>query len=220
MKLTVLSGGGHPYEESTPLLESFLRDAGHDVTVTEDSAVLLTEDFRAGDALVFNTRRVDDLTLIEAERSAMTQFIGGGKGFVCIHIATEVPESWPEYHDITGGGWVRGYSNHPPYGQFAVSVKDPSHPGVAGVGDFVTNDENYCRLAFLPGNEVFLTAKVDGSEYTDDGADTATNPLGWTRRYGNGRVFVNLLGHNGLSFQTPEFQRIVLNGVDWVTSAD
>jgi type 1 glutamine amidotransferase len=46
-----------------------------------------------------------------------------------------------------------------------------------------------------------------------------TFPLGWTRSYGDGKVFVTLLGHNGLSFETPEFQRIVLNGVDWATGA-
>ena len=40
----------------------------------------------------------------------------------------------------------------------------------------------------------------------------------WTRSFGNGKVFVTLLGHNGLSFQTPEFQKIVLNGVNWATS--
>ena len=40
MKLLVLSGGRHPYHESTPILEAFLRGAGHQVTVTEDAAVL------------------------------------------------------------------------------------------------------------------------------------------------------------------------------------
>jgi type 1 glutamine amidotransferase len=47
-----------------------------------------------------------------------------------------------------------------------------------------------------------------------------TFPLGWTRQYGNGKVFVLLLGHDGQSFKTPEFQKIVLNGVDWATTAD
>ena len=35
MELLVLSGGRHPYEESTPILESFLKGTGHDVTVNE-----------------------------------------------------------------------------------------------------------------------------------------------------------------------------------------
>ena len=30
MKLLVVSGGRHPYQESTPVLDEFLRAAGHD----------------------------------------------------------------------------------------------------------------------------------------------------------------------------------------------
>jgi type 1 glutamine amidotransferase len=45
-----------------------------------------------------------------------------------------------------------------------------------------------------------------------------TFPLGWTRAYGAGRVFVLLLGHDGRSFQTPAFQQLVLNGVEWAAA--
>ena len=55
-----------------------------------------------------------------------------------------------------------------------------------------------------------------GSSYVDE--KSGTFPLGWTRTYGDGKVFVTLLGHNGLSFETPEFQKMVLNGVDWAMS--
>ena len=40
MKLLVISGGTHPYEESTPILEEFLKGAGHDITLTEDASIL------------------------------------------------------------------------------------------------------------------------------------------------------------------------------------
>jgi hypothetical protein len=50
-----------------------------------------------------------------------------------------------------------------------------------------------------------MTADLDG----------VTHPMAWTRPYGNGRVFTTTLGHNGLSFQTPQFQQLVLNGVSW-----
>jgi type 1 glutamine amidotransferase len=46
-----------------------------------------------------------------------------------------------------------------------------------------------------------------------------TFPLGWTRKYGEGKVFVLLLGHDARSFQTPAFQQLVLNGVDWATAS-
>ena len=64
MNLLVLSGGLHPYEESTPVLTKFLEDNGHDVTVTDNPEVL-SDETRMGthDALVFNTRREGDLAL-------------------------------------------------------------------------------------------------------------------------------------------------------------
>ena len=135
----------------------------------------------------------------------MTRFIGGGKGFVCIHISGCAPEEWPEYHDVTGGGWIMGASTHPPYGQFTVKVTGRDHPGAADITDFVTNDELYTKLGWRDGNDVFMTADLDGEP----------RPISWTRKYGNGRVFATTLGHDGLSFRTPQFQRLVLNGVDW-----
>ena len=108
---------------STPVLEVFLKGAGHDVTVDWEAGALSDADAMAQyDALVFNTLRANDIALNEAEQAGMKGFIGGGKGFVCIHISGCVPDTWPEYREITGGGWVMGTSFHPPYGQFTVNV--------------------------------------------------------------------------------------------------
>lgn len=230
MKLLVMTGGRHPYEESTPVLERFLKSAGHDVTVQEDASILSrSADMNGFDALVFNTRRENlpdfaDMSLSKGEQDGMKDFIRSGKGFVCIHISGCLPAQWSEFHDITGGGWVTGTSFHPPYGQFTVNVSQASHAGVAGVSDFSTNDELYMGLAIKGGNDVFLTGTSESGTHPW-GADRApkempegTFPLGWTRTYGDGKVFVLLLGHDGRSFETPEFQKIVLNGVDWATA--
>ena len=230
MKLLVLSGGRHPYHESTPILEAFLREAGHEVTVTEDASVLArAADLHGYEALVFNTRRENlpdfgNWTLSQSELDGMKEFIRAGKAFICLHIATCVPKEWPDYHDITGGGWITGTSFHPPYGSFTVNVSAPGHPGARGVSDFTTNDELYMGLALGEGNEVFLTASAAdgtypwGPERQPKDMPGGMFPLGWTRQYGNGNVFVLLLGHDGRSFQTPEFQKLVLNGVDWATA--
>ena len=230
MKLLVISGGRHPYEESTPVLEDFLKSAGHDVTITEDASVLgKSADMNAYDALVFNTHRVNSpanehFALSENEQLGMKEFISSGKGFVCIHISGSLPEAWQEYHDITGGGWIGGKSFHPPYGKFTVNVSDSKHAGVHGVADFTTNDELYMGLAIKDGNDVFITAtsedwtRLTGPERQPTHMPGGTFPLGWTRKYGDGKVFVLLLGHDGQSFQSPEFQKIVLNGVDWATA--
>lgn len=227
MKLLVISGGSHPYAESTPILDSMLRGAGHDITVTEDASILANaSEMSAFDALVFNTQRGGDNGMTKAEQAGMTSYIEGGKGFVCIHISGVASEDWFDYYNITGGGWVLGKSYHPPYGKFTVNVKNASHAGAQGISDFETNDELYMNLEFKSeGNDVFLSSDFVGGVFPKNnpqGEPTemagGTYPLGWTRKFGEGKVFVTLLGHNGLSFETPEFQKIVLNGVDWATS--
>ena len=223
MKLLTISGGRHPYEETTPVLERFLKDAGHDVLVNWDADVLRdAREMGQYDALVFNTLRANETALNEDEQGGMKEFISGGKGFVCIHISSCVPDTWPEYRDITGGGWVMGTSFHPPYGQFTVNIQNSDHPGVVGISDFVTNDELYMGIEYGEDNDVFMTADFEEGTYQRGGKLTympaGTFPLGWTLTYGDGKVFVTLLGHDGLSFETPEFQKMVLNGVNWATS--
>ena len=230
MKLLVITGGRHPYEESTPILDGFLKAAGHEVTVTGDPAVLANGREMGGfDALVFNTRRENlpdfgDLALSQEQQAGMKEYISSGKGFVCLHISGCLPEQWAGYHDITGGGWITGKSFHPPYGKFTVNVSKPGHPGVSGVEDFATNDELYMGLGIADGNDVFITGTCEdgtypwGPERQPKEMPGGTFPLGWTRKFGDGKVFTLLLGHDGLSFETPEFQQIVLNGVAWATT--
>ena len=87
MKLLVMSGGRHPYEESTPILEGFLEGAGHDVTSMEDASILAdAEGMNTYDALVFNTRRENlpdfgDWELAASEKEGLKSYIRGGKGF-------------------------------------------------------------------------------------------------------------------------------------------
>ena len=231
MKLLVISGGRHPYEESTPVLERFLKGAGHDITLTEDPSVLANApDLNSYDALVFNTRRENipdfgEWALSSSEQNGMKDFISSGKGFVCLHISTCLPGGWPEYHDITGGGWISGTSFHPPYGRFTVNISNSGHPGVNGVAEFDTDDELYMGLAITEGNDVFLTGHTEngthpwGPDRAPKDMPGGTFPLGWTRRYGQGKVFTLLLGHDGKSFESPEFQQIVLNGVNWSTAS-
>jgi len=230
MKLLVLSGGRHPYHESTPILGDFLSKAGHELTITDDADILTqAAQLNRYDAVVFNTRRealpdLPDLTLSPTAQDGLKNFIRSGKGFVCLHISTCLPKAWPEYHEITGGGWITGTSFHPPYGEFTVHVSKPGHPGARGVSDFKTPDELYMGLALSAGNDVFITGDAAegthpwGPERQPKAMPGGTFPLGWTRQYGTGKVFVLLLGHDGRSFQTPAFQQLVLNGVDWATA--
>ena len=224
MKLLVVSGGGHPYEESTPVLEKFLLDSGHSVNISWDAGILSdVTKMNQFDALIFNTKRSDETALSHEQIIGMKNFIREGKGFVCIHISGCIPDSWKEYSEITGGGWDLKESFHPPYGKVQVKISDPNHPCVIDVPDFITNDELYMGIKYKEGNNVFMYASSEDQTHQWRNEDVfmpgGDFPLGWTRKYGAGRVFVTLLGHDGLSFLNPQFQKIILNGVKWVTDS-
>ena len=118
---------------------------------------------------------------------------------------------------------MTGKSFHPPYGEFTVNVSAPDHPAMCNLSNFKIHDELYMGLAFRDDNDVFITAEAAGGTYPWGPERQPTHmpggtfPLGWTRQYGDGKVFVLLLGHDGKSFTSPEFQQIVLNGTNWAT---
>jgi len=225
MKLLLMSGGSHPYEESTPVLQGFLERAGHQVTLREDADALTDGSLESADALVFNTLRSGDTELNVSQQEALKEYISSGNGFVCIHISGCVPDGWKEYGDITGGGWVMGESFHPPYGKFQVDVENRDHACTDGISAFKTDDELYMNIDYRgDGNDVFLSAEFEGGNFGKNRAGAeemympgGTFPLAWTRSYGSGKVFVTLLGHDGESHENEGFQKLVLNGVDWAT---
>ena len=129
--------------------------------------------------VVYNTRREAELTLSRKEQIELTRFVGGVRGFVCLHISGCRPENWHEYHDVSGGSWITGTSTNPSYGQFTVNISDSGHICSAGIRDFITNDELYIELGLNTGNQVIMAADLGGQMY----------PMTLTRFFGNGKVF-------------------------------
>ena len=206
-KLLLLTGGNHPYDETTPVLSAFLAEAGHDVTVSE-SAVELSGDLSGYDAIVLNTLRqsATDNDLSDEERDGLMGYVWTGGGLVSVHISAASCPDWEHMKPMTGGGWILGESWHPPFGWFQVHIGNPDHPLADGVSGFWTYDECYCGLDIQPGIDVFMNGVVGGEEV----------PLGWSHDYGEGKVANIALGHAGSSQEHPQFQRLILNSVDFV----
>ncbi len=207
--LLLISGGSHPYHETTPVLKAFLEKEGHTVTLT-DAAEELSGGPARYDAIVLNTLRqpASGNELPDAKRTALKSLVRGGMGLVSVHISAASCPDWPEMKKITGGGWVLGQSWHPPFGWFEVTISKPKHPVTKGVSDFWTFDECYCGLDIQPGIDVFMHGVVEGE----------VKPLGWSHKYGKGKVANIALGHAGSSQQHPMFQRLVLNAAEFVTA--
>ena len=206
-KLLLLTGGRHPYEETTPVISEFLTEAGHDLDVSE-CASELEGDLSGYDAIVFNSLRQEmtDNDLNDAQRSGFKDYVAAGGGLVSVHISAASTPDWSEMKKITGGGWILNESWHPPFGWFQVHVSNPDHPLAKGVEPFWTYDECYCGLDIQPGIDVFMHGVVEDEE----------RPLGWSYKYGDGMVANIALGHAGSSALHPQFQQLILNSVNYV----
>ena len=208
MNLLLITGGKHPYEESTPVLQAFLEEAGHSTTVSE-SADELSGDLSAFDAIVLNTLRQEDTDndLNDSQRAGFEGYVAGGGSLLSVHISAASCPDWSQTKKITGGGWVLGESWHPPFGWFEVTIDQTDHPITAGVSPtFWTYDECYCGLDIQPGIDVFMHGVVE-----DD-----IKPLGWTHQFGAGKVVNIALGHAGSSQQHPQFQKLILNALNYL----
>jgi len=207
VNLLLITGGNHPYEETTPVLVELLNQNDYLVVVSAGAEELST-DLSEFDAIVLNTLRQPDTDneLGENERKGLEQYVNNGGGLVSVHISAASCPDWPEMKKITGGGWVLGESWHPPFGWFEVFIDNPDHPLALGVNDFWTYDECYCGLDIQPGVDIFMHGIVDGEN----------KPLGWSHRYGKGKVANIALGHAGSSQLHPYFQRLILNSLNFV----
>lgn len=206
-KLLLITGGSHPYDETTPVMNEFLAEAGHDVNISE-SAEELECDLSGYDAIVLNTLRqpATDNDLSKAQRDGLMGYVWTGGGLVSVHIAAASCPDWPEMKRMTGGGWVLGESWHPPFGWFQVHLSNNTHPLAKDISPFWTYDECYCGLDIQPDIDVFMYGVVEDE----------SKPLGWSCKYGEGDVANIALGHAGSSQQHPQFQQLILNSVDYV----
>ena len=90
--------------------------------------------------------------------------------------------------------------------QTEAKVADKTHTILRGLADFKARDEFYYQLKFAKTATPLLNVTIDGESY----------PVAWAlERDGGGRSF----GFSGLHFhenwQTPEYRRLVAQGVMW-----
>tara|TARA_Y100000590_G_C15748045_1_gene1023025 strand:- start:9236 stop:9865 length:630 start_codon:yes stop_codon:yes gene_type:complete len=209
MKILIISGGNHPYNETTPILENLLVENGHDAVISESANELKNKNFEF-DLIIMNTLRQNDTNndFSEEQKNNFKNIIYNGKGLLSIHISPASCPDWKEMRNITGGGWVLGESWHPPFGWFKVYVDNKNHPISEGITDFWTYDECYCGLDLRDNINTFMHGIVDDE----------VKPLGWTYEYGKGKIVNIALGHSGASQLHPMFQKLVTNSIKYVSN--
>jgi type 1 glutamine amidotransferase len=176
------------------------------VTATEDLSALSTTSLAGYDVLFFALTS-GELPLTDAQKSALVNFVAGGKGFVGAHSATDTLYEWPEYGVIIGAY----FKEHPWTRTADVVVEESSHPANAGVPQRFTLMEEFYTFRENPRPRVQVLLRLDPVSVGAAG----DFPLAWTHTYGQGRVYYNALGHFTETWRDQNFQRQIAGGIRW-----
>jgi uncharacterized protein len=218
-RAVVLSGGPHPFHETTPRLVALLESEGlacHVVDHPDDAAPLVAPPHRP-DLFVLNTlrwrmlaprytdRRAHAYTTSDTVRAAFPAYVHGGGALLALHGAPICFDDWPGWRDLVGAAWVWDVSSHPPLGDMQVRVQG-NHPVVEGIEDFTVFDEAYGFMDLVDDVEPLATAHHGGVDH----------PLLWVRGFGAGRVVTCTLGHGAESFDHPTHRALLRRSVRWL----
>jgi type 1 glutamine amidotransferase/HEAT repeat protein len=208
IRVLILSGqNNHEWRRTTPKLKSILLASGRfAVEVTEHPEQCDTQTLAPFDAVLSNWNNFGkpaSTNWPETARTALLDFVRGGKGFIVVHAGSSSFYDWDAYQRLAGASWKLGQTSHGSPHEFTVqSVAD--HPVTRGVAPFRTTDELWVRPGLAPGARVLATG--------DD------QPLVLTTEFGQGRGFTVLMGHSAEFMDTPGFQTLLLRGVEWAAS--
>ncbi len=220
--LIVTGQNNHNCTSSTPILEVILESSGLfavDIAKTAEPGGDMSTfkpQFSNYDVVVLD---YTGDAWPEETNQAFVDYVSGGGGVVVYHAANNAFRDWKEYNRITGlGGWsgrdesdgpyVRWREggevyldepgiggSHGPQHAFRVTVRDKEHPITRGLPAawMHAEDELYQQLRGPAENlTVLATAFADTAK-----AGTGEHePVLFTIRYGEGRVFHTTLGHN------------------------
>jgi len=230
--LIITGQNAHDWRSTSPALRKMLEDTGR-------FEVRITEEFRGGgpetlapyDVVIvdYYEKKKPDLRWGERPEQALVNYVRGGKGLVIFHFSTAAFEGWTEYEKMCGANWRPGNGHHSARHDFTVDIKDPDHPITRGMkASFPQpNDELYANLKWQPEGSyhVLATAWDDHKLYGGKArqpipGDGIHQPMLWTVKYGNGRVFTDALGHDAAALKSAGFIATFVRGTEWAATGN
>lgn len=224
LRVLLLSGqNNHDWATTTPKLKSILEATGRfAVEVTERPDQLTAGKLAPFDVIVGNWNawgtRPDGTAVTNwpvAAREAYLDFIRGGKGHVTVHAGASSFYDWPEYQQAGLAAWGLGQTQHGPPHEFPVRMETLEHPIVTGLRAFRATDELWVKPAVQPGAQVLASAYASADHSQGSGE---WEPVAMVDRFGEGRCFALLLGHNAEFMENPGLQALLTRGTEWAAT--
>ena len=135
---------------------------------------------------------------------AFNVYVQEGHGLLAIHSGTAGYQNTPTLRRLLGGV----FDHHPEQCPVRVTPQ-PGHPITSGSGGFTQKDEHYFMNLDDDQADVFLVSD----------SDHGSQPAGWTRVEGLGRVCVLTPGHNLPVWQEASYQTLLDNALQWCSQA-
>lgn len=219
LRVLVFSGqNNHNWRATTPKLKSILESSGRfTVDVTEHPEICNAAALQKYDVLLSNWNTFGNPVVTNwppAVRAAFLDFVRSGKGFVSVHAGSSSFDDWPEYQQIAGGAWKIGQTGHGPPHEFTVKLVGSNHLLTRGLTNFLTTDELWHRPALQTNIEVLATA-FSAPEWKGTGKE---EPIAFTAKFGEGRGFNLLLGHDAQAMDAAGFRQLLQRGTEWAAS--
>jgi len=197
-------------------------------------------DFGAYAAIVMNYEAPDGRWPDEL-KSSLERYVRNGGGLVIVHAADNAFPSWPAYNEMIGvGGWQQRDERSGPYWYFvenelvsdtsagpagshgerwpfAVTVREPNHPIMAGLPDVWMHgeDELYARLRG-PGRNMTVLATAWSDP--DNAGSGRHEPQLMVLSFGSGRVFHTTFGHDVRALNSIDSVVTLQRGTEWAAS--
>ena len=209
-KALIVYGGwdGHQPKETAEIIAGDLRSAGFEVVLSDTLDSFLDEARLKIYDLIVPHWTCGQLT--GEQEKTLVHAIESGVGLGGIHGGMgDAFRGQSGYQFMVGGQFVAHPDNHRDY---VVNIVKNSDPIVAGLKDFKVYSEQY-YMHDDPSNEVLATTtfQTAGAPWVNG----TVMPVVWKRKYGQGRVFYQSVGHSTKELGIPEVREITKRGLLW-----
>ena len=163
-------------------------------------------------------------TMSEQQKKELLAFVHDeGKGLIVGHATGVAFTNWPEFGEMVGG-----YMDSEFNANAKIIVEDPAFPGAMAFGGttFMFNDQHPVFKEPYSRDKVHVIMRLDPDSLDEKNRARRKDgdfPVVWAKQYGKGRVFNVGWGHPDTTWDNPQFQAMMLEGIKWamgVTKAD
>jgi type 1 glutamine amidotransferase len=211
-KALIVYGGwtGHKPKETAEIIAHELRAAEFEVELSDKLDAFLDEARLKTFDLIVPHWTMGQIT--GEQEGALLRAIESGVGLGGVHGGMgDAFRSSTGYQFAVGGQFVAHPDNLKDYSVHIVKSKS-ADPIVAGLGDFTVYSEQY-YMHVDPSNEVLATTTFQAA--SAPWVNGTVMPVVWKRKYGQGRVFYQSIGHSPTELGVPEVREITRRGLVW-----